>query len=482
MSEPRDLPDDPGGPPTDATGFALVDEHVDEDNTYGEMSLDEATRRLARLRSRGDLRAASRLMASLPDQVVVDMFERSADRDRAVAFRLLPKGRALVLFEALDAPVQSELLRGLREEQVAHLFEELDPDDRVALMDELPAFVATRLLRGLPPEERALTNEILGYPAGSIGRRMTPEFVSARPEMTADQALDRVRARLVDVETIYTIPVVDQGRRLIGVVGLRSLMGADPDTLVGDLMNDAISIHARASEEEAARLSADERVIVLPITDEEDRLVGILTVDDALRILEDAETEDAARQGGAEPLRRPYLSTPVRSIVRSRVVWLLVLGLGAALTVQVLAVFETTLEQVVALSLFVPLIIGTGGNTGNQAATTVTRALALGDVRPRDALRVLVQEVRTGFILGLALGGVGFVAAGLIFGFDFGMVIGFTLLALCTIAATVGGLMPLLAQAVRADPAVFSNPFITTFVDAIGLIVYFLIARSVLGL
>lgn len=168
--------------------------------------------------------------------------------------------------------------------------------------------------------------------------------------------------------------------------------------------------------------------------------------------------------------------------MRSRVVWLLVLAFGAALTVQVLEVFEATIEQVVALSLFVPLIIGTGGNTGNQAATTVTRALALGDVRPRDALRVLGQEIRAGFTLGLVLGAVGFAVTGLVYDADLGLVIGLTLLALCTIAATVGGLMPLLAQAVRADPAVFSNPFITTFVDATGLVVYFLIARAVLGL
>ena len=234
--------------------------------------------------------------------------------------------------------------------------------------------------------------------------------------------------------------------------------------------------------EEAARYCADAKVLVLPIVDAEDRLVGILTVDDALRILEDAESEDAARSGGTEPLRRPYLATPVRAIVRARVVWLLVLALGATLTVQVIGAFEATLEAQVVLSLFIPLLIGTGGNTGNQAATTITRALALGDVRPRDVFKVFVREVRVGAMLGLLLGTLGFAIASLAFAVPIGLVIGLTLLGVCTMAASIGGLMPLLGKAVRADPAVFSNPFISTFVDAAGLVIYFLIATSVLGL
>ncbi len=205
-----------------------------------------------------------------------------------------------------------------------------------------------------------------------------------------------------------------------------------------------------------------------------------LTVDDALRILEDAESEDQARIGGSEPLRRPYLSTPVRALVRSRVVWLLVLAVGATLTVQVLEVFEATLSQMVVLSVFIPLLIGTGGNTGNQAATTVTRALALGDVTPRDVVRVVAREARTGASLGLILGALGFALTSLVYGTSVGAVIGLTLLAVCALAATVGGAMPLAAKALRADPAVFSNPFITTFVDATGLVIYFLIALLVL--
>lgn len=441
-----------------------------------------AARELDDLVGSGDLRAASDRVEQMPPWLVVNVLERSGAKDRAVLFRLLSKGTALQVFEALDPPLQSELIRALHTDRVSQIFTDLDPDDRAGLIDELPAHVATRLLRELDEDEQALTAAVLDYPIGSVGRRMSPEFVSTHPDTTAGATLERVRQRIDHAETIYAIPVTDDHRRLVGIVGLRAVMRADSDTPVRDLMNPAVTARARESAEAAARRSADERLIVLPVADDEGRLVGILTFDDALRILEDAETEDTARAAGSEPLRTPYLATPVRSLVRSRVVWLLVLALGAALTVQVLEVFEGTIEQVVALSLFVPLIIGTGGNTGNQAATTVTRALALGDVRPRDGLRVLGLEIRAGFTLGVVLGGVGSLASGLIYGTEIGIVIGLTLLALCTIAATVGGLMPLLAQAVRADPAVFSNPFITTFVDATGLVVYFLIARSVLGL
>lgn len=441
-----------------------------------------AARKLDALVGSGDLRGASDMVAGMPSWLIVDVLERSGAKDRAVLFRLLSKDTATVVFEALDPPLQSELIGNLHADRVNQIFTELDPDDRAGLVDELPAHVATRLLRELDHEEQVLTAAVLDYPVGSVGRRMSPEFISTHPGTTAGEALERVRQKIDQAETIYGLPVTDDERRLVGIVGLRAVMRADPATPVRDLMNQPVTARARESAESAARRSADERLIVLPVVDDEHRLVGILTFDDALRILEDAETEDTARQGGAEPLGRPYLATPVRALVRSRVVWLLVLALGAALTVQVLEVFESTLEQVVALSLFVPLIIGTGGNTGNQAATTVTRALALGDVGPRDVLRVLGQEIRTGFTLGLVLGSVACVVAGFVYGAEFGVVIGLTLLSLCTIAASVGGIMPMLAKSLHADPAVFSNPFISTFVDATGLVVYFLIARSILGL
>ncbi|TKJ18423.1 magnesium transporter [Blastococcus sp. CCUG 61487] len=443
---------------------------------------EQLSAEIERLLDAQDLTGAAAALAPLTGAEAVGVLERLAAKERAVLFRLLSKDTALDVFERLDPTLQGDLVQALQHEEVASVFASLEPDDRVTLLDELPATVATRLLQGLPAHERELTAEVLGYPAGSIGRRMSPEYVTTHPHLTVGRTLDRVRDRLADAETVYTLPVVDDERRLVGVVSLRDLIGAAPEEPISALLRDADSVAATEDAEAAARRCADLRHLALPVVDAEDRLVGILTVDDALAILEHAESEDQARIGGAEPLRRPYLSTPIRSIVRSRVVWLLVLAVGATLTVQVLSAFQATLEQKVVLSLFIPLLIGTGGNTGNQAATTVTRALALDDVRTRDITKVAARELRVGLSLGLLLGVVGFVGTALAFEPSIGVVIGLTLLSSCTLAATVGGAMPLIGRMIRVDPAVFSNPFITTFVDAAGLVVYFLIAKAVLGL
>lgn len=422
------------------------------------------------------------VLAPLNITETLEQLERLNTIERALAYRTLPKERALQVFERLDAALQADLVEGLKDSEVAEVFEEMSPDDRVALLDELPASLANRLIHGLSEKERALTSTVLGYPQRSVGRYMSPEFVITHPELTVNKTFTRVKSQLDDAESIYTILVTDASRHLVGVVSLRDVLRAESDVLISEIMKSPLSVPATMDAEDAARYCADAKVLVLPIVDAEARLVGVLTVDDALQILEDAESEDAARSGGTEPLRRPYLATPVRSIVRARVVWLLVLALGATLTVQVIGAFEATLEQQVVLSLFIPLLIGTGGNTGNQAATTITRALALGDVRPRDVFKVFAREVRVGAMLGLLLGTLGFAIAAFAFTVPIGLVIGLTLLGVCTMAASIGGLMPLLGKAVRADPAVFSNPFISTFVDATGLIIYFLIATSILGL
>ncbi|MCW4457482.1 magnesium transporter [Microbacterium sp. MPKO10] len=427
-----------------------------------------------------DLTGVAEMIAGRSTNELVDICERLTKRQSAVVFRLLHKQQALDVFEALPPALQSDIVSGLQDTEVASLFAGLEPDDRVWLLDELPAGVAPQLLRGLPERERELTAVVLGYPQGSIGRRMSPEYVTTHPQLTVTQTLARVHARLEDAETVYTIPVLDQGRRVVGIVSLRELLGTDGDARIDEVMKQPQTVTATTDEEDAARSCADLGLLALPIVDSESRLVGILTVDDAVRILEDEETEDSARQGGVEPLRRPYLSTPIRSLVRSRVLWLLVLAVGATLTVQVLEVFEDTLKTVTVLALFVPLLIGTGGNTGNQAATTVTRALALGDVSSRDILRVLGREMRVGFSLGLMLGALGFAIATPVYDLGIGTTIGITLVAVCTVAATIGGIMPLAANAIKVDPAVFSNPFISTFVDATGLIIYFLIAMAIL--
>lgn len=431
-----------------------------------------------------------RLVALRPFDVAEEL-TRLDGTDRALAFRLLPKDLAIEVFEALDPPVQGELLEGLRDESVRMFVAELAPDDRVELLDELPAKVVAKLLAALSPHERRLTTELLGYPPDAVGRMMSPEYVALKAGMTAAAALERVREFGPAAETVYTLPVIAEDRRLIGITSLRRLVLARPEVRVSELMNDPISARALTKQETASRLLQEADLLALPIVDAEERLVGVFTVDDAMEVLEGAETEDAARVGGTEPLRRPYLVASVPHVARARAVWLLVLMVAATFTVGVLSIFEQELEAVVTLALFVPLLIGTGGNAGAQAATTVTRAIAVGEVRFRDLPRVLAREARVGAMLGAMLAAVAF-TVGTVFvhlrgetwahSAQIAAVLSLSLVGICTLAAFAGALMPMLAKRVGIDPAVVSAPFITTTVDATGLVIYFLVAKLVLGI
>ncbi|WJY88723.1 magnesium transporter [Corynebacterium confusum] len=451
-------------------------------------SVDEAIDRLEELlRTEGEIdpKAApdmQRLLDTPPIQDIVALVERQNNVRAAVVLRLLPREKSIEVFDALDSAHQADIIDELGNADVYAFFDELDPDDRVSLLDELPAEIADRLLRSLDKTERDVTGVVLGYPKGSVGRRMSPEVPEIYREMTVDEALAKLRATADAVETIYTLPVTRKDRRLVGVVSFRELFMARGNRMVEDLMREPVFAYAYDDAEETARWFLPLDLLAMPIVDESKRLVGLLTWDDATDIVEEEDSEDSARAGGTEALQQPYMSTPLLKLVRSRIVWLLVLAVSALLTVQVLDAFEETLAAAVVLSLFIPLLTGTGGNTGNQAATTVTRALALGDVRKQDILAVMWRELRVGMLLGAVLGLLGVGLATLAYGFDIGLVIGITLFLVCSMSATVGGMMPILAKAVGADPAVFSNPFISTFCDATGLIIYFFIAKSVLGI
>jgi len=437
---------------------------------------------LESLAEAGDVRGLREVLNDLPSSEIVDELERLDRVSRAVAFRALPKGQAIGVFESFDPALQTELLDGLREEATTDLFADLDPDDRASLLDELPAKVARKLLLSLSPNERDMTTALLGYPPDSVGRRMTPEVMAIPQQLSVGQALARVRSRGADAETVYLLPVVGPGRELVGVVSLRRLLFTDDSAPVSQVMNEPVMIEATADQEEAARLVRDEGLLALPVVDAEERLLGLFTVDDAMRVLETEESEDIARAGAAEPLRRPYLASSVFDLVRSRIGWLLVLIVAATLTVNVLDYFEATLAEVVALALFIPLLIGTGGNAGAQAATTVVRALAVSDVRFRDLPRVVWREVLTGFMLGAILGGIAFIPASILVSQQIAIVLTVALVVVCTLATLIGSVIPLVAQRIGVDPAVVSAPFITTIVDATGLIVYFLVAQAVLGL
>jgi magnesium transporter len=415
---------------------------------------------------------------------ITDALVRLDPRERAVPFRLLDKDRALAVFEALDPVHQQRLLEGLRDERVRELVHALEPDDRARLLDEMPAAVATRLQAGLAPEQRAATAVLLGYPAGSAGRIMTPDFTSVRASMTAADALAKVRRagpRPSRPQTLV-LPVTDDERRLIGVVELPDLVTAAPATRIRDLMRpETLSASVDEEQERAARLVQEADLIALPVVDREERLVGMITVDDAMEIVEVEDTEDFSRAGGAEPLEQPYLAAGVFRLARKRAPWLMALAVTFTLTVVVLHSFEDALSALPALAFFVPMLIGTGGNSGAQAATLVVRAMAVGEVRFGDLTKIIVREMRVGLVLGLMLAAVGVPVVALVYDLAIALVIGLTLVGICTWASFAGGMLPLVAKRIGIDPAVVSSPFIATLVDATGLVMYFLIAYALIG-
>jgi magnesium transporter len=411
--------------------------------------------------------------------------------ERAARFRLLDKDTAAAVFDALGPWRQRELLDGLRSPRVLELLEAMEPDDRVRLLDEMPAGVARRLLDEMPAgvarrlltslsaPERELTDLLLGYPPESAGRIMSPEYLELRPEWTVGEALATVRRLGHGLQTLHVLPVRDRRRRLDGVVRLTDLVLAAPDSAVAAIVDAAYpAVQAGEDQEAVARLMRRLDLVAVPVVDGERRLVGIVTVDDAMQVLEDEGSEDLARVAGAsEPLRIPYPAATVRRLVRARIVWLVFLIVAATLTVTVLGVFESTLERAVTLALFVPLLIGTGGNCGAQAATTMTRAIAVGEVRFADVAPSLLKEARVGLVLGLVFALLGFPLVTAVWSVEIAATVSITLLVICTWATTIGALLPLASSRLGINPAVVSAPLVTTFVDATGLLIYFGVAQ-----
>lgn len=429
--------------------------------------------------------AAADLLRGMRVASVERVLDRTPPGLMPVAFRLLDKDVAVEVFGNMEPSLQSDLIDGLADEHTRDLFSQLQSSTQARLLDEVPAEVAQRLLASLGQTERDAAAKILGYPEDSVGRRMSVVPQELSPDMSAATALNIIRDVTVadyEVDNLTVLPVGSTSHKVLGMVHLPRLVRAEPDELVRDIMEPTETVSVHDDVEDAARTVVHDRVQALPVVDDAERLIGMLTVADAQLVLEEEESEDTFRSGGAEPLGQPYLSTSVMQLVKSRLTWLLVLGIGAILTVQVLDYFEDTLAAMVVLTLFVPLLTGTGGNTGNQAATTVTRAIALSQVTTRDLLRVVGREALVGLTLGVTLGAIGFLGASLVWDLGIGAVIGTTLVVVCTLAASVGSVMPLIASKIGVDPAVFSNPFISTVVDALGLIVYFLIAKTILGI
>jgi magnesium transporter len=431
----------------------------------------------------GDVKAISRHIEVLAPHEIAEEIARLDSLESTLVWRLLPKDEALEVFEELDAANQQQLLSGMRDQAFRDLLERMDPDDRARLLGEAPASFVKKVLAGLSPKERKMTAELLGYPEETVGRYMSPELITIPVNTSVTEILEIIRRRGRDAETISVLGVVDKARKFVGTIDLTDLVMAEQDLTAGDLANpDAATVLVTDDAEAAARLVQDTNHLAAMVLDTEGRVVGVLTVDDAIDIIEDANSEDFARQAASLPSTGHYLSGKVFTLARLRIVWLMFLIVAATLTVSVLQLFEGSLERFTALALFMPMLIGTGGNVGAQAATSAVRAIALGEVRPQDVLRVAWRESRVGLLLGFGLGIVGLIAGWLVASWQVGLTVAIAIMVVCMWAATVGSVMPLAAKALRIDPAVISAPMVTTLVDATGLVIYFLVAGLILGI
>ncbi|MDA0718492.1 MAG: magnesium transporter [Cyanobacteria bacterium] len=394
---------------------------------------------------------------------------------QALAFRLLPKDEAIEVYEYLDSAVQQTLLERLRSGEVLELVEEMSPDDRVRLFDELPAKLVRRMLAELSPAERRVTAQLLGYEAETAGRLMTTEFVDLKEFHSAAQALEIVRRRSRDTETIYSLYVTDGSRHLTGILSLRDLVTADPDERIGDVMTrDVVSVGTDTDQEEVARAIQRYDFLAVPVVDREQRLVGIVTVDDVIDVIEQEATRDlyaaGAVQAGDED---DYFQSNLFTVARRRVVWLLVLLVANSGTSAVIASQELVLKQVVVLAAFIPLLIGTGGNVGAQSSTVVIRGLSTQRIQAMGAWRAIWREAVAGALLGLLMVLAVVPWAAYVAGsWLVAMAAGLSLLAITTLAATAGAALPLLFDRLGLDPALMSAPFIATATDVAGVFIY----------
>ena len=403
---------------------------------------------------------------------------------QALAFRLLPKDEAIEVYEYLDPSVQQTLLERLRSGEVLELVEEMSPDDRVRLFDELPAKVVRRLLAELSPAERRVTAQLLGYEAETAGRLMTTEFIDLKEFHSAAQALEIVRRRARDTETVYSLYVTDGSRHLTGILSLRDLVTAEPEARIGDVMTrEVVSVATDTDQEEVARAIQRYDFLAVPVVDREQRLVGIVTVDDVIDVIEQEATRDlyaaGAVQAGDED---DYFQSNLFTVARRRVVWLLVLLLANSGTAAVIASMDHVLHQVVVLAAFIPLLIGTGGNVGAQSSTVVIRGLSTQRIQSMGTPWAIAREALAGALLGLLMLVVvvpwaGYVSHG---NWLVAWAAGFALVAITTLAATAGAALPLLFDRIGLDPALMSAPFIATATDVAGVFIYLNIAAALL--
>jgi magnesium transporter len=436
------------------------------------------------------------LFADWPPADVAEVIVDLPENDQVIIFRVLPAALAADVFEYLDVEAQQRLLRAMAHEQVVAILNEMSPDDRTALLEEMPSAAARQLIRLLMPDERRVAQSLLGYPEGSVGRLMTPDFIAVHEDWTVKEVLNYVRENGQDSETLNVIYVVDDRGKLIDDLRMREFLLRPLDAKVSDFRDHTFfALRVNDSQEEALNAFRKYDRVALPVIDSNEVLVGIVTSDDMLDVAEEEATEDIQKFGGMEALDEPYMRISLYRMVRKRAVWLVVLFLGEMLTATAMATYQDELAKALVLALFLPLIISSGGNSGSQASTLMIRAMALGEVNLRDWWKVMSKEVQAGLFLGILLGVIGIVRVGAwaMIGETYfhrqpygphwplvALTVGIALVGVVLWGTLSGSMLPFILRRVGADPATSSAPFVATLVDVTGLIIYFSIALLIM--
>ncbi len=430
------------------------------------------------------------ILVTMKPYDIAAVFEELQDEKTPILFRILPKELAAETFVEMDDETQEFLIHGFSDSELKEVVDELFVDDAVDLIEEMPANVVKRILRQADKDMRRQINELLKYPEDSAGSIMTTEFIMLRPDMTAEMAIKRIRRTGVDKETIYTCYVNDENNKLIGITTVKDLLLAEDDAKVEEMMEEnVISVHTLDDQEQVAQMFSNYNFLALPVVDKEQRLVGIVTIDDAIDVIQEEATEDIEKMAAVLPSDKPYMRTGVFGIYRKRAPWLLILMLSATFTSTIISSFDGILAQIIILSSFIPMITGSGGNAGSQASVSVIRALSLGEIEFKNILQVLWKEIRVAVLCGLTLAVANFFK--LLF-FDLrhytgtgspveiALVVSATLVGTIVMAKIVGASLPILANKIGFDPAVMANPLISTVCDSLSLLIYFAVAKLLL--
>ena len=425
-----------------------------------------------------------RRLNEMNDVDIADLINQLNPTDALIIFRLLGKDQAAMVFTELDSDMQMRIVETSTDAEVSRIINEMFMDDMVDFIEEMPANAVKKILRNTSPQNRATINQILNYPEKSAGTIMTTEYVVLKQYLTVRQALEYINKNGVDKVTIYTCYVTDAERKLLGFVSLRMILTSDLDARIGDIMDeDVVYVHTLDDQEEVSEVFIKYGYTVIPVVDEETRMVGIITVDDIIDVIEEEDTEDFHKMAGIAPTEEKYLSTSFFTLSKHRITWLFILMVTSMITGNIIDSFEEVLITYGALRTFIPMLMGTGGNSGNQSSTLIIRGMATGEIQLMDWRRVFKKELYVSLLVGSLLAVVNLVRV-MVFnkvGFDVAFVVSSTMMLTVMAAMVVGGMLPLMAAKLKLDPAIMAAPLITTIVDASCLVIYFNIASRLLS-